>query len=46
MFDEMLDYARLYNSPGSNACRTILIRIRMNNIYFSSQKRLLQWPIW
>ena len=43
-FDEMLDYSRLYNSAGSNACRPILIRIRMNifisllkNDYFNDQ---------
>ena len=43
-FDEMLDYSRLYNSAGSNACGPILIRIRMNifisllkNDYFNDQ---------
>jgi len=42
LFGQMFSYSRLYNSAGGNACRTQLIRIRMNNIYFTSQKRLLQ----
>jgi hypothetical protein len=39
-FDEMLDYSRLYNSAGSNACRPILIHPILMSIIFEHYKQL------
>jgi hypothetical protein len=40
MFDEMFDYSRLYNSAGSNACRSQLIHPILMSIVFENYKRL------
>ena len=40
MFDEMLSYSRLYNSAGSNACRTQLIHPILMSIIFEHYKQL------
>ena len=40
MFDEMLDYSRLYNSAGSNACRPMLIHPIFMSIIFEHYKQL------
>ena len=40
LFDEMLDYSRLYNSAGSNACRPILIHPSLMSIVFEYYKQL------
>jgi len=40
MFDEMLDYSRLYNSAGSNACRTELIHPILMSIVLEHYKQL------
>ena len=40
VFDEMLDYSRLYNSAGSNACRPILIHPILMSIVFEHYKQL------
>ena len=39
-FDEMLDYSRLYNSAGSNACRPQLIHSILMSIIFEHYKQL------
>jgi len=40
MFDEMLDYSRLYNSAGSNACRPELIYPILMSIILEHYKQL------
>ena len=40
MFDEMLDFSRLYNSAGSNACRPQLIHPMLMSIIFEQYKQL------
>ena len=40
IFDEMLDYSRLYNSAGSNACRPILIHPILMSILLEHYKQL------
>jgi len=40
MFDEMLDYSRLYNSAGSSACRPQLIHPIIMSIIFEHYKQL------
>jgi hypothetical protein len=40
MFDEMLDYSRVYNSAGSNACRPELIHRILMSIIFEQYKQL------
>ena len=40
MFDEMLDYSKLYNSAGSNACRSQLIHPILMSILFEHYKQL------
>lgn len=39
-FDQMLDYSRLYNSAGSNACRSQLIHPILMSIIFEHYKQL------
>ena len=39
-FDKMLDYSRLYNSAGSNACRPQLIHPILMSIIFEHYKQL------
>ena len=39
-FDKMLDYARLYNSAGSNACRPQLIHPIIMSILLEHYKQL------
>lgn len=39
-FDKMLDYSRLYNSAGSNACRPVLIHSIMMSIIFEQYNQL------
>jgi hypothetical protein len=39
-FNEMLDYSRLYNSAGSNACRPQLIHSILMSIIFEHYKQL------
>ena len=39
-FDEMMSYSRLYNSAGSNACRTQLIHPILMSIIFEHYKQL------
>jgi len=40
MFDEMLDYSRLYNSAGSSACRPQLIHPILMSILLEHYKQL------
>jgi hypothetical protein len=40
MFDQMLDYSRLYNSAGSNACRPELIHTIVISIILENYKQL------
>ena len=40
MFDEMLDYSRLYNSAGSSACRPELIHPMLMSILLEHYKQL------
>jgi len=40
IFDEMLDYSRLYNSAGSSACRPQLIHPIIMSIIFEHYKQL------
>lgn len=40
MFDEMLDYARLYNSAGSNSSMPQLIHPILMSIIFEHYKQL------
>ncbi|HEX7817803.1 MAG TPA: hypothetical protein VF419_00355 [Nitrososphaeraceae archaeon] len=40
MFDQMLDYSRLYNSAGSNASRSQLIHPILMSIIFEHYKQL------
>ena len=40
MFNEMLDYSRLYNSAGSNACRPELIHRILMSIILEHYKQL------
>jgi len=40
IFDKMLDYSRLYNSAGSNACRPMLIHPILMSIIFEQYKQL------
>jgi hypothetical protein len=40
VFDEMFSYSRLYNSAGSNACRTQLIHPILMSIIFEHYKQL------
>ena len=40
MFDEMLDYSRLYNSAGSSACRPQLIHPILISILLEHYKQL------
>ena len=40
MFDEVLDYSRLYNSAGSNACRPELIHPILMSIILKHYKQL------
>ena len=39
-FDEMLDYSRLFNSAGSNACRLTLIHPILMSILLEHYKQL------
>lgn len=39
-FDKMLDYSRLYNSAGSNACRPILLHPILMSIILEHYKQL------
>ena len=40
MFDQMLDYSKLYNSAGSNACRPQLIHPILISILLEHYKQL------
>jgi len=40
LFDEMLDYSRLYNSAGSNASRPVLIHPILISVIFEHYKQL------
>jgi hypothetical protein len=40
IFDEMLDYSRLYNSAGSSACRPELIQPILMSILIEHYKQL------
>jgi len=40
LFDQMLDYSRLYNSAGSNACRPELIHPIFMSIILEHYKQL------
>ena len=40
MFDQMFDYARLYNSAGSNSCRPELIHPILMSIVLEHYKQL------